>query len=369
MADNVTFATQDEGGIHFPEIKLVASGTGTTAALSKAEDTAHTTGDHGLVLLAVRRDAAAVGSDTDGDYSTLNVDNQGLLRVRVDAGSAAGPSYTEGAVDATIDGVAIMWEDTGDTLRAVSAAKPLPVSVAPLPAGSNAIGTLGPNSGVDIGDVDVTSVLPGSGALNLGKLEDSAHTSGDVGVMVLGVRRATATDLSAGGTDGDYEPFQLTDTGSLRVHVESTSTGSATETEDGTIADGLSNVAVVASFPYSHDGDNWTRAGATIFRSIDLDETEEEIKASAGVLYGYDFSNVNAAGRYLHFYNATAANVTVGTTTSVYTLYLPAESSGHFTFGPTGLAFPTAITAAATTDVAGSGAPGLNDVLLMAFYK
>lgn len=36
--------------------------------------------------------------------------------------------YTEGDVDATITGPAIMWEDTGDVLRAVSALKPLPIA-------------------------------------------------------------------------------------------------------------------------------------------------------------------------------------------------------------------------------------------------
>jgi hypothetical protein len=42
--------------------------------------------------------------------------------------AAGGTQYTEAATDSTITGTAIMWEDTSDTLRAVSAAKPLPVS-------------------------------------------------------------------------------------------------------------------------------------------------------------------------------------------------------------------------------------------------
>ena len=49
-------------------------------------------------------------------------------------GGGGGPGgtnteYLEGATDASIAGIAFMWEDTGDTLRAVSAAKPLPVAV------------------------------------------------------------------------------------------------------------------------------------------------------------------------------------------------------------------------------------------------
>lgn len=89
--------------------------------------------------------------------------------------------------------------------------------VAALPAGTNAIGKLAANSGVDIGDVDVLSVVPGAGATNLGKAEDAAHSTGDVGVMALAVRRAADTPTS--GTDGDYEPLKTDANGHLKVEV------------------------------------------------------------------------------------------------------------------------------------------------------
>lgn len=85
-----------------------------------------------------------------------------------------------------------------------------------LPAGTNAIGKLAANSGVDIGDVDVTDVIPGVGATNLGKAEDAAHTSGDVGVMALAVRNDTLAALS--GADGDYSPLQVDDLGAQYVN-------------------------------------------------------------------------------------------------------------------------------------------------------
>jgi hypothetical protein len=96
--------------------------------VGKAEDAAHGSGDIGVMLLAVRRDTAAAGSDADGDYSTLNVDASGRLWINCGAGCAGGSQYTEGDVDTTITGTALMWEDSGDTLRAVSAATPLPVN-------------------------------------------------------------------------------------------------------------------------------------------------------------------------------------------------------------------------------------------------
>ena len=92
--------------------------------------------------------------------------------------------------------------------------------------------------------------------------------------------------------------------------------------------------------------------GSTIFRSIDLDESEEEVKASAGTVYGVWFSNLATSTRFLKFYNATAASVTVGTTTPVLTLALPGNTtddvSGVFAIAQ-GINFGTAICVAATT--------------------
>jgi hypothetical protein len=59
----------------------------------------------------------------------------------------------------------------------------------------------------------------GTTATDLGKAEDAAHVTGDTGVMLLGIRESTNVDLSAGGTNGDYEPLELDATGRLWVHA------------------------------------------------------------------------------------------------------------------------------------------------------
>jgi hypothetical protein len=64
-------------------------------------------------------------------------------------------------------------------------------------------------------DVDVTRVIPGTGATNLGKAEDAAAADGDTGVAMLAVRRDTAS--SGVSTDGDYACLSATSNGSLRV--------------------------------------------------------------------------------------------------------------------------------------------------------
>jgi hypothetical protein len=70
------------------------------------------------------------------------------------------------------------------------------LSLPTLPAGTNAIGKLAANSGVDIGDVDVTSVTPGTGATNLGKAVDSAVGATDSGVAVLFQRVDTPATIT-----------------------------------------------------------------------------------------------------------------------------------------------------------------------------
>jgi len=66
------------------------------------EDNAHSSGDSGVPMLGVRRDAKAVGSGADGDYSTLNLNGAGDLRV--DGGQVfafeSAPTVTAGAYTA-----------------------------------------------------------------------------------------------------------------------------------------------------------------------------------------------------------------------------------------------------------------------------
>lgn len=61
-------------------------------------------------------------------------------------------------------------------------------------------------------DVDVTRVIPGTGATALGKAEDAAHSDADTGVMMLGVR-----EYAGAGTDGDYSALSTTSAGALVV--------------------------------------------------------------------------------------------------------------------------------------------------------
>lgn len=131
----------------------------TVAVLGTATYSEATTS--GNVIGVVRNDTLAALADTDNEIAPLQVNASGALYVEVSSA---------------------------------------------LPAGSNAIGKLAANSGVDIGDVDVTSIVPGTAATNLGKAEDAQHASGDTGVMALAVRDDDPV-AAVSGTAGDYEPL------------------------------------------------------------------------------------------------------------------------------------------------------------------
>jgi hypothetical protein len=79
---------------------------------------------------------------------------------------------------------------------------------------------LAPNTGVDIGDVDILSIIPGVAATNLGKAIDAVAGATDTGVGALVVR----DDALAGITpaEGDYATMLVDALGALWVTVSGT---------------------------------------------------------------------------------------------------------------------------------------------------
>jgi len=126
-----------------------------------------------------------------------------------DQSIGGGTEYTEGSTDASITGSAILWEDTSDTLRAVSEAKPLPVNIV---AGS-AAGTEYTEGSTDASitgtvammEVAADTLQPVQGTVadgllvNLGSNNDVTVTSGSI-TANAGTNLNTSTlALEAGG--------------------------------------------------------------------------------------------------------------------------------------------------------------------------
>lgn len=208
------------GGGVSASISSVVPGTGATN-LGKAEDGAHATGHTGVMMLAVRTDSAANRSDTDGDYEPLQM-SAGRLWVSssvtaivpgtgaTNLGKAEDGAHT--TADVGVMGLAVRTDTPANRSDTDGDYEPLQIAAGRLWTSAT-----------------VTALVPGTSATSLGKAEDDAHTSGDVGVMSLAVRKATPANVS--GTDGDYEPLQVS-AGRLwtsaTIDTETTSAISAT---------------------------------------------------------------------------------------------------------------------------------------------
>lgn len=397
------------------DVLSVVPGTGATN-LGKAEDAAHTSADVGVMALAVRRDANTTLVDTDGDYAPIQVDANGGLKVSIIAGAGSGgtsatddAAFTAGAGSgtpmmgfATADVV-----DSGDVgVVAMTTGRALHVAVKSIDAGNN-----------NIGDVDVAS-LPANASVNVNQIvgaapgatnplpvrfsdgtafvtpsavdtEDDAIAAGQTNVALsvaqlyvhdgtdwsraatnAGAASAQTLRVAVGDTIVDDAAFTPATTRVLMAGYEAdeTATDSVDEGDGGAARMTLDRKVITNPQPH-------TAGGLSIFRSLDLDETEEDVKTAAGQVYACWVTNRATATRWLKFYNDTAANVIVGTTTPVITLGIPGNSTdniaAHLTAGGYGIAFSTAICVAATTGFADAdtGAPGANDLVVNIFYK
>ena len=222
------------------------------AGAEYAEDAAHTSADTGNFILGVRNDTLAALGGTDGDYVPFQMNSSGALFIdiadggqldtiidalettltaietdaaaievlltaanvdhaanealltTIDADTGAIKTAVE-LIDNAIDGsqmqvdvVAISAQSDGTYIGDIKFGESLP-------AGSAAIGKLAANSGVDIGDVDVTSLpastntievvgdaaedaaVAGNPLLSGGRYDNSERTldNGDVGALAL----------------------------------------------------------------------------------------------------------------------------------------------------------------------------------------
>lgn len=419
---NLAAGTNNIGDV---DVLSVVPGTGATN-LGKAEDAAHTSGDTGVMALAVRSDAGGAIAGADGDYTPLQVDASGSLRV---TGGGGGTEYTEGDTDVSFTGGMMLMEGAANTavpLQGTSTDGLLVNLGANNDVTITGTVTVGSHAVTNVGTFAVQETGAALTALqlldNLVLVEDAAHASADPGVQTLTVRTDTAA--ARGGTDGDYQPLITDGSGRLHVNVGNTVTvGSHAVTNAGTFVvqengaaltalQVIDNPIVVDDAAFTpattsvsmagfqadetatdsvDEGDAGaarmtldrkqivtpqphTAGGLSTFRSLDLDESEEEVKATAGCVYGVWFTNTATSTRWLKFYNATAASVVVGTTTPVITMALPGNTTDDISgvFSSThGIEFSTAICVAATTGVADAdtGAPAANDVVINVFYK
>lgn len=195
----------------------IASGSFSVGA-EKAEDAAHSSGDTGNYVLAVRQDTLATDTSADGDYSSFKVNAKGeiymidtdgnALLTTIDADTGNIATDTAAMV---VDLAAIETEllDQGTTLDSIlTDTNAMVVDLA-------AIETELLDQGTSLDTIagDTTSM---DGILTaLSKAEDAAHSSGDQGIMGLAV--ANHTEGALHSADGDYAALQVDSSGRLRT--------------------------------------------------------------------------------------------------------------------------------------------------------
>lgn len=138
----------------------------------------------------------------------------------------------------------------------------------------------------------IITVFP-TGTSGIGKAEDSAHASGDIGVMSLAVR--TDTPANRSGTDGDYEPLQIS--GGYLWNRE----GYAPVYEDN------ANGKAVVEHRYSTSGvltaDTQVKSSPGFVHTVTI--SQNDAAPTAGTIDIYD--NTSAAGTKIFTWTLTTA--------------------------------------------------------------
>ena len=271
--DYVPFQMNASGALY---VEVSSSGTGSGVHV---DDAGFTLGSHSGVMMmgfagtqsVNANDAGAIAMETDGSIhihdggNTITVDGTVTANAGTNLNTSALSTHAkqdtmithlgeiEGAVETIetavgTDGstgpagaVSVAGTQSGGTLEELRVDSDGHLQVDVLSAASTAVtnagtfavqSTLQAADGVDIGNVDVASIVPGTAATNLGKAEDAAHGSGDTGVAVLAVRNDDVAAL--GAADGDYAPLQVNSSGGSAVNIQD---GGNTNTVDGTVTD------------------------------------------------------------------------------------------------------------------------------------
>lgn len=207
-----------------------------------------------------------------------------------------------------------------------------------------------------------------------------------VEVLVSGTSPSATISVEGGIEEGSAGYMALPDPASNRTGVAANLSfdcvvGSAwakvrVSSISGTFGDGEGYTITVTPFRMGTPGSGLlprVSGGLSIYRLLSAASTNgNNIKASAGQVYGWFISNTNAAARVVKLYN-TAGTPTVGTDTPVMTLLIPGNTAGagtNISF-EMGIAFALGIGIGITTGVADNdvAAVAANEVIVNLFYK
>lgn len=335
MADNLTLpastqiiATDDLAGVHYPRTKITIGADGvndgdvsaanpipTTSAAIRATDSPYTVGDLGVFVLGKRRDEDTT-TVANGDYTGLNVDAAGRLKVSTQPGTIVEKIQ---AITANAQTVFLNVE-RASIITVSMVATTLVGHVATFEYSTNSTNGVDGNwYGVQVvrsnantvetatGTLTTTPVYGWEASVNAYKwfrVRATSHTSGTATYTILPGAYAT-------------EPIPA-------IQITGTQPISGTVGITGSPAVTASLAQPSASFINSAATTNGTVA-----------------KAGAGTIYGAIATNSGITDAFLKLHNSTT--ITVGTTAVTMTVKLPAGSTTQISFGPIGMRYGTGI--------------------------
>ena len=231
------------------------------------EDSAHTSGDSGMHMLAVRQDVLASSTTTDGDYGSIKTNAKGeqyvidsdgnalLTTIDADTGSIASDTAAmvvdlaaieveQAAQGITLDSILV------DTSAMVVDLAAIETELLDQGTTLDSIETEQLAQGVTLDSIEGDTANIDANIESLTKAEDSAHVSGDDGIMSLAVR--ADSDGSLVSADGDYAPLQVDANGKLKIAGEVTFSPPGSEQYSVTDAlagggDGLETITAAAT--------------------------------------------------------------------------------------------------------------------------
>jgi hypothetical protein len=315
----------------------------TILSIIKEEDSQHSSGDKGIMLLGIRADSDSPTAN-DGDYSVLKLDEQGRLKVSSKPASFADVTGSITAIQATIGTPVVGGTVIGDVSRA-----------------SN-----------------VMMFCTGTFSTVNVSFEGSLEATGENWFGIQAVRSNANTIETATGNLSAQPVYawELSVNALSRVRVRCTARTSGTQNwifKLGTYAtEPIPAAQVSATQPVSgtvtaNQGSIVTPSASNINSAATTNATS--IKASAGSVYNMAISNTSASPRYVKLYNKASAP-TVGTDVPVLTIVVPAGALVQNNFGIVGHRFTTGIALAITSGAADNdtGAVAASDVKVLTSY-
>lgn len=388
MADNTTLnagtggdviASDDIGGVKFQRVKLVLGADGAndgdvsganpvpvagpltdaqlraaalpvslTGAPSYLEDAAHSSGDRGVFMLAVRRDDLTLDVDADGDYAPLQVNAVGRLKVSAEPASQ---DLTTGNITTNTGVVSLDVSRTSNIMLHC-------VNTGVTGATFNFEGSLNSTNGTNGNWFAVQAVRTNANTIEVTATAIGATPVYGWEISVNGLRwfRVRASAGTFGTSVWSIQPAPYATEPIPAAQISGTQPVSGTVTLGaGTAAAGDVGVQYRANATGAASQTRFI-AAATANPTV--------IKASAGRLLGYDLINNATAVRYVKLHNI-ATSPTAGSTAVVGIIPIGPNGGKATVSIPGGIGFATGIAITTVTGAADADATavGANDIV------